>query len=272
MDNSKLIEIIDRRLRELDLSERAACLRGGLSVDAIRSIRRGFAPKVNTLSALAIVLQVPMSELVRVTPKVSDRAAWRPLLIDLEPNEEVPEQAAPEQEEELRIRASIMLPHSLLNSLKEAAAKNGRSLSGEARVRLRKSFEQEVKKESEQGTNSSNQGVSDAFKGMVRGFLELFEPRDDDLLREARLLSLMQETMSSSDELRELLGKPLEPDASYRTKLTKKQRDIDLLKQKRRQGLIEKQQQLNEELDALRARLDALADEGKKSSPSKEDE
>lgn len=59
MPYTKLLTVIDDRLEALGLSERKACLMAGLKVDAIRTIRRGNAPKVETLSALAPILKLP---------------------------------------------------------------------------------------------------------------------------------------------------------------------------------------------------------------------
>ncbi|MBP7336896.1 LexA family transcriptional regulator [Niveispirillum sp.] len=55
-----LIARIQERLSDLNLSERKACLKAGLHVDAIRSIRNGHAPRIERLAALAKVLEVPV--------------------------------------------------------------------------------------------------------------------------------------------------------------------------------------------------------------------
>lgn len=58
-DFSELLRVIDDRLAELNgLSERKACLNAGLKVDAIRTIRRGNAPKPDTLVKLANALRL----------------------------------------------------------------------------------------------------------------------------------------------------------------------------------------------------------------------
>ena len=54
-----LLARIDGRLRELGISERKACITGGLKVDAVRTIRRGHPPTLNKLTRLAKVLDVP---------------------------------------------------------------------------------------------------------------------------------------------------------------------------------------------------------------------
>lgn len=59
-----LLDRIDRRLREVGLSERRACLIGGLKPDSIRTIRRGHPPTLGKLRRLAEVLDVPLAYLV----------------------------------------------------------------------------------------------------------------------------------------------------------------------------------------------------------------
>ncbi|MGE0713968.1 MAG: S24 family peptidase [Alphaproteobacteria bacterium] len=54
-----LVRRIDQHLSEMGLSERQACLRAGLKVDAIRAIRRGQSPRAETLARLARVLEMP---------------------------------------------------------------------------------------------------------------------------------------------------------------------------------------------------------------------
>jgi phage repressor protein C with HTH and peptisase S24 domain len=61
-----LLARIDRRLRELGISERKACITGGLKVDAVRTIRRGHPPTLGKLARLARVLDVPLSYLTEV--------------------------------------------------------------------------------------------------------------------------------------------------------------------------------------------------------------
>ena len=58
-----LLARIDGRLRELGISERKACITGGLKVDAVRTIRRGHPPTLNKLTRLAKVLDVPLAYL-----------------------------------------------------------------------------------------------------------------------------------------------------------------------------------------------------------------
>lgn len=59
-----LLRRIDDRLKALGLSERAACLKAELKVDAIRNIRRGRAPRAETLTALARALDLPPTALL----------------------------------------------------------------------------------------------------------------------------------------------------------------------------------------------------------------
>ena len=53
MPYEELIQRIEERLKALGLSERKACLKAALEVDAIRNIRRGYGPRAETLKALA---------------------------------------------------------------------------------------------------------------------------------------------------------------------------------------------------------------------------
>ncbi len=64
MTSDALIDAIKGKLGELKLSERKACLRAGLHVDAIRRIRDGFAPKIATLQKLAPVLGLQADYLI----------------------------------------------------------------------------------------------------------------------------------------------------------------------------------------------------------------
>jgi len=59
-----LLGRIERRLAARGLSERQACLNAGLKVDAIRNIRRGRAPRADTLLALARALACPADYLL----------------------------------------------------------------------------------------------------------------------------------------------------------------------------------------------------------------
>lgn len=65
-----LAKKIDRRLKELNLSPRAASLKAGLGGDAIRNIQRGksASPKGSTLERLAVVLDLPVGELLSEAP------------------------------------------------------------------------------------------------------------------------------------------------------------------------------------------------------------
>lgn len=60
----RLLELIDARLAALKLSERKACLLSKLNVGAIQNIRKGRAPRVETLVALSKTLGIPLVELV----------------------------------------------------------------------------------------------------------------------------------------------------------------------------------------------------------------
>lgn len=64
MSNDLLLQRIQRRLRELNLSERKACLNAGLKVDAIRLIERGHSLKADRLIKLATALNVPRGYLL----------------------------------------------------------------------------------------------------------------------------------------------------------------------------------------------------------------
>jgi transcriptional regulator with XRE-family HTH domain len=64
MDTQQVARRIEARLGALGFSERQACLRAGLRVDAIRNIRRGRSPRFSTLQALARILDVPLTGLV----------------------------------------------------------------------------------------------------------------------------------------------------------------------------------------------------------------
>jgi len=64
MPYEELIQRIEERLKALGLSERKACLKAALGVDAIRNIRRGYAPRAETLKALAQILEVPSGHLL----------------------------------------------------------------------------------------------------------------------------------------------------------------------------------------------------------------
>ena len=61
-----LLARIAERLKALGISERKACLNAGLKVDAVRTIRNGYAPKIETLQKLAVALGVPASYLTDV--------------------------------------------------------------------------------------------------------------------------------------------------------------------------------------------------------------
>jgi phage repressor protein C with HTH and peptisase S24 domain len=64
MSQNLLLQRIEERLRTTGLSERKACLKAGLKVDAIRTIRRGNHPRASTLRALAAVLGVSAAYLL----------------------------------------------------------------------------------------------------------------------------------------------------------------------------------------------------------------
>ncbi len=64
MSQDLLLQRIEARLKATGLSERKACLKAGLKVDAIRTIRRGNHPRAATLRALAGVLGVSASYLL----------------------------------------------------------------------------------------------------------------------------------------------------------------------------------------------------------------
>jgi transcriptional regulator with XRE-family HTH domain len=64
MAYEELLRQIEERLDALGLSERKACLKAALSVDAIRNIRRGYGPRAETLKALAQILEVPSGRLL----------------------------------------------------------------------------------------------------------------------------------------------------------------------------------------------------------------
>lgn len=64
MSQDLLLQRIEARLKATGLSERKACLKAGLKVDAIRTIRRGNHPRASTLRALAAVLGVSASYLL----------------------------------------------------------------------------------------------------------------------------------------------------------------------------------------------------------------
>lgn len=79
MSQGLLLERIEDRLRATGLSERKACLKAGLKVDAIRTIRRGNHPRASTLQALAAVLGVSPSYLLDVagdTPPAAPPGSW----------------------------------------------------------------------------------------------------------------------------------------------------------------------------------------------------
>lgn len=62
---SRLLEMIDERLKVVGLSERKACLKAQVGVDFVRDIRRrGHSPKADKLARLATVLQTPASKLL----------------------------------------------------------------------------------------------------------------------------------------------------------------------------------------------------------------
>lgn len=66
MPYETLLSRIADRLEAMGLSERKACLRAGLGVDAIRQLKRGHAPKAETLSRLAKILEVPPSHFLEL--------------------------------------------------------------------------------------------------------------------------------------------------------------------------------------------------------------
>lgn len=65
-----LLELIANRRAELRMSERAACEASGLKPDAVRTIRRGNAPKPETLAKLAAGLKLPASVLLDAAANV----------------------------------------------------------------------------------------------------------------------------------------------------------------------------------------------------------
>jgi transcriptional regulator with XRE-family HTH domain len=72
MPQSELLRRIEGRLTELGISERKACMRANVGVDFVRDIRRrDHSPKVDKLSRLAKVLEVPaayLSEAITEAP------------------------------------------------------------------------------------------------------------------------------------------------------------------------------------------------------------
>lgn len=70
-----LLDLIAERRAELNnMSERAACEAAGLKPDAIRTIRRGNAPKPDTLAKLAAALRMPPSVLLDAAANVGQGA------------------------------------------------------------------------------------------------------------------------------------------------------------------------------------------------------
>lgn len=67
MAYEELLRRIDEAIAKAGLSERKACLNAGLKVDAIRTIRRGNAPRAETLVALAKELGVNPAFLLDVS-------------------------------------------------------------------------------------------------------------------------------------------------------------------------------------------------------------
>lgn len=63
--------IAERRLALGDLSERALCEQAGIKPDAVRTIRRGNAPKPDTLVKLAAALRLPPSTLLDAAANVA---------------------------------------------------------------------------------------------------------------------------------------------------------------------------------------------------------
>ena len=83
MVHDKLLARIDDRLRALGLSERKASLKAGLKVDAIRVIRRGHHPRVDTLVALAGALGVPAAYLLEAAAGTPlDQAKGAPIALE----------------------------------------------------------------------------------------------------------------------------------------------------------------------------------------------
>lgn len=68
MQTANIIHLIDTQLAAQGLSERKACLNAGLGVDAIRTMRRGHAPRITTLQKLAPVLGVSVETLIAALP------------------------------------------------------------------------------------------------------------------------------------------------------------------------------------------------------------
>lgn len=69
-----LLDLIAARRAELNnMSERAACEAAGLKPDAIRTIRRGNAPKPDTLAKLAGALRLPPSILLDAAANVGQK-------------------------------------------------------------------------------------------------------------------------------------------------------------------------------------------------------
>lgn len=67
-----LLDLIAARRAELNnMSERAACEAAGLKPDAIRTIRRGNAPKPDTLVKLASALRMPASVLLDAAANIA---------------------------------------------------------------------------------------------------------------------------------------------------------------------------------------------------------
>ena len=80
--NRHLLSLIERRLHELELSERQACLRAGLQLDSIRGLRRGYKPNLRKLRQLAPVLDLK-AEYLLAAAALDDQHTARASLPDM---------------------------------------------------------------------------------------------------------------------------------------------------------------------------------------------
>lgn len=84
MTYEALATAIQDRLTAQKMSERKACLRAGLKVDAIRRIRNGFTPSIETLTKLAPILGVRPDYLVSLASAGTQSAGLAVSSIQLE--------------------------------------------------------------------------------------------------------------------------------------------------------------------------------------------
>lgn len=78
MNSPSLIDRIGHFLQLRGLSERAACRAAGLKPDAIRNIRRGRSPRVETLLALAGIFDCDAADLLAAGPAPAESRASAP--------------------------------------------------------------------------------------------------------------------------------------------------------------------------------------------------